>query len=369
MDGNDSEGDRMKLLFYISTIRSGGAARVMSNLANYMSTGGHEVMLVTNFSSETDYPLTAGVLYRQLEGGHESKSNFVIKNYHRIRALRRTVLDFEPDLVISFMHENDVRAFFAVKGCKTKLLLSVRNDPAELYGKKYLKKAIARYVYGRADGVVFQTKAAADFFTKKKGKGKVILNPVAKEFFQEKRNQDCVNDIITVGKFLPQKNHLMLIEAFAEISDKISDNLVIYGEGKLKEKYLERISELHLEGRVKLPGRTDRVAEVLGKAKLFVLSSDFEGMPNALMEAIAVGVPVLSTDCPCGGPQDLLESCKDVSLVQVGNREMMAKKMLRILTDESLQDFLNVNNQRIAARFFPETIYSEWKVFFEELIN
>ena len=357
----------MKLLFYISTIRGGGAARVLTNLANQFVKDENNVMLVTNFPSEHEYFLEERVVRVSLEK-EESKQNPLVKNWNRIFALRKVIKEYDPDLVVSFMHENDIRAFMATRGLGKKLLLSVRNDPKELYRSR-VKEIIARYVYGHADAVVFQTEDAKRWFKTLKGKSTIIYNQVAPEFYQAKRVRFGAKDIVTTGKFMPQKNHRMLMEAFAMIADEISDNLIIYGEGKLRGEYEAYIREHCLESRVFLPGNCSNVAATIAKSKIFVMSSDYEGMPNSLMEAMAVGLPCISTDCPCGGPKELSGDINSVELVPVGDTKELAKKMKHMLLQASYREEKACLAKKSAERFQPELIFAQWKAYILEIIG
>ena len=125
----------------------------------------------------------------------------------------------------------------------------------------------------------------------------------------------------------------------------------------------KQIADLQLTNRIFLPGSTSRVPEVLSEAKLFVLSSDFEGMPNALMEAMAVGVPVISTDCPCGGPNTLIENDKQGLLVTCGNTEMVAEKLKLVLNNPQLQREMSHAAKCRAEVFRPDRIYTLWEQY------
>jgi glycosyltransferase involved in cell wall biosynthesis len=131
------------------------------------------------------------------------------------------------------------------------------------------------------------------------------LNPVDEVFFKTKFD-GVRRNLVTTGRLAPQKNHKMLIKAFAKIADKINDDLYIYGEGELRAELEQLVLDLNMQNRIFLPGAVKNVADTIKSAKLFILSSDFEGLPNSLMEAMALGIPCISTDCPCGGPKMLL---------------------------------------------------------------
>lgn len=356
----------MKVLFYISTIRGGGAARVMTNLANRFVRDTAQVVFVTNFTDINEYRLSKSVKRFSIEDT-ESKRNVFIKNIKRICALRRLICNENPDIVVSFMHENDVRAYLATRWVKTKLLLSVRNDPKAVYKSK-MKGCLAKYIYRHCDGVVFQTEEAKDWFGRINGKSRIIMNQVAEEFYNTNTEEIVRKNIVTTGKFMEQKNHKLLIDAYKMIESETNEDLIIYGDGKLREQYQEYIKALGLEQRVLLPGNISNVAESIKDAKVFVMTSDYEGMPNSLMEAMALGLPCISTDCPCGGPRALIDHGKNGLLIQVGDTETLAQYIKELLKKSEWASQIGEEAQIKAKSFKPDMIYKQWKTFLEELV-
>lgn len=339
----------------------------MTNLANQFVKSENEVVFVTNFPSEHEYFLENDITRCSLEA-EESKENTIKKNWNRICGLRKKIKKYKPDIVISFMHENDVRAYLAVRGLKTKLMLSVRNDPKVLY-QSSMRARIAKYVYGHADAVVFQTEEAKRWFGDIKGKSAIIYNQVAPEFYETNRTVLESKNVVTTGKFMSQKNHKMLIEAFHMIADDIEDDLIIYGEGKLRDEYEAYIKVCQLEHRVFLPGNCTNVAETIAQSKLFVMSSDYEGMPNSLMEAMALGLPCISTNCPCGGPKELSGEWNAIELIEVGNTEELANKMKNMLMNVSYREEKARLAQNAAERFRPDLIYKQWETYILDVLR
>ena len=207
-----------------------------------------------------------------------------------------------------------------------------------------------KILYPLADGFVFQTKEAQEYFDKKIQKKSVIIpNPINEEFICEPYNGEREKKIVTVGRLEEQKNHKMLIKAFSKLPEGLSEyKLIIYGEGSLRPELEKQIKELNLLGRVFLPGQVDDVKNRIYKAGLFVLSSNYEGMPNALMEAMALGVPCASTDCPCGGPRFLIKNEYNGLLYNVNNELELKLAINKIIGDEELSKKISKN-----ARFEP----------------
>ena len=161
----------------------------------------------------------------------------------------------------------------------------------------------------------------------------------------------------------------MLIGAFAQIAKEFpNENLLIYGSGELKQNLQKLIENLNLQKRVFLMGTTDKVEEVLSKAKIFVLSSDYEGMPNALMEAMTVGLPCISTDCPCGGPKKLIKDKQNGLLVPCKNEGELALAMEKLLSSKNLAEEIGINARKTAQSFAHPIIFKQWKQYLDSII-
>lgn len=344
----------MKIVFYINSLRHGGAERVMCNLATQFSEHGDDCVFVTSFFAENEYALGSNVrrisLFAQKQAG-----GFLRRNYRLTAELRKVLKQEKPDVVISFMAEPNFRAIIASIGLKNKVCISVRNDPGKEY-RSLLTKFLAKTLFRHADGVVFQTPDAQKWFPKSiQKKSRVIYNQVDEVFYNTKFEGER-NNIVTTGRLVPQKNHKLLIRAFASIADRVADDLIIYGEGALRSELKALISELHMEKRIFLPGSIKDVAETIKSAKLFVLSSDYEGMPNSLMEAMALGIPCISTDCPCGGPRDLFGEYGEVRLVPCGDASALAETIYQKL--EHQED--GAIERTLAKKFTPDDVNRLW---------
>ena len=354
------------ILFYISTIREGGAARVMVNLANQFCKEEYKVIFVTNFPDKNEYVLNNKIERISLEE-KESAENILIKNFKRIKALRSLIKTSGVKYCVSFMQENNVRLILATLFTKAKGIISIRTDPK----KKYLGIKgflISKFLYRLADGIVFQTQEAQEFFPKTiQNKSTIIFNPVADNFYQTERDAEPKN-IVTCGRLNAVKRYDLLIKAFARIFNKYpQENLLIYGQGKMKKDLELLIAKLGLQNRVFLMGQSNDIANILSHAKIFVLSSDYEGMPNALMEALAVGVPSISTDCPCGGPRKLIKDGENGLLVPCNNEEMFALAMEKLLSHPNQAKQMSENARKQAQFYRSETITKQWENLIKEL--
>lgn len=351
----------MKVMFYINTIGFGGAERVLVNLANTFALDGAEVVLVTSFSLEQEYKYNNLVKRFSLEE-EDIEQSWVKKNIDRTRKLRKLCRTEKPDVLVSFMGEANFRAILACMGLKVKNLISVRNDPNREYGSTMFR-VLAKTLFRFADGTVFQTEDAKKWFPKAiQKRSRVIYNQVAECFYTEaftgKRQ-----GIVTTGRLVKQKNHRMLIEAFSIVANVVEDNLYIYGQGELGEELQKSIDSLGMTNRIFLMGTTSDVAKTIKSAKAFVLSSDYEGMPNSLMEALALGIPCISTDCPCGGPRMLIENEANGLLVPVGDIQNMSNAILSVLTDEVRAGRMGEQAMRRAEEYRAEKVFASWKEY------
>lgn len=350
----------LRILFYISTISSGGAARVMTNIANVLSARGYDCTLATTFKAEEEYVLDFKV--KRISFFNKKPSgNPLWNNYRIIKKLRELVVKDKPDLLVSFLAEPCFRAAIATIGTSTKTVISVRNDPNWEF-KGIIRKLLAKYLFRRVDGIVFQTQEAKEWFPKCiQDKGCIILNSVKNDFYEVQLPEKRMG-IVATGRLSKQKNHSLLIKAFAKIANQINDNLTIYGAGDTVQLQ-ELADSLGVGDRVFMPGQTSDVINSIKNARLYVMSSDFEGMPNALMEAMAMGLPCISTDCPCGGPRILFTKEMSHFMIPVGDDETLSKRMLELISDNTKLNMHGDRCKAAAKTFMPEVINKEWEDF------
>ena len=354
------------LMFYINTLHKGGAQRVMLQLAERFAADGWRSIPVTSFQEGNEYPLPAGVERISIEK-EQIKQGRIKSNLSRIAALRRLCREYKPEALIAFMAEPNFRAVLAGAGLPVKTIVSVRNSPDKEYAGK-LFRFVGQHILPMADGCVFQTEDARSWFPERlQRKSEIIMNQVSRSFFDEPA-ADEHKDIYAVGRLNPQKNFPMLIRAFAKLPDT-GDRLIIHGEGEKRPELEALVKELGLEGRVLLPGLSANVAQDIKGAKIFVLCSDYEGMPNALLEAMALGLCCISTDCPCGGPREIISDGVNGRLIGVGDEEALATALQELLTDDKKRLSMAEKAKESANKFSPDEIFGQWKDYVESVIS
>ena len=352
---------KIKIMFYINALLNGGAERVMCNLANQFSERGYRVVFVTSFSKDDAYVLNTTIKRCNLETKESTDSTFK-KNISRTKGLIKAIKAEKPNVIISFLPEPNFRTIIASNISHVPCIISVRSDPAREYKPKNYFWA-QKILYPLAGGIVFQTKDARQWFPKRiQQKSRIIMNQVDSKFF----NTDHISDAyyVAIGRLDESKNFSMLIKSFGEFSKVYPENkLLIYGKGQEETKLKNLIGELGLNEKVILMGQTDNVPKALSKAKVFILSSDYEGMPNALLEAMSVGVPVISTDCPCGGPKMIIQDNENGLLVPVNDEKAMTDAMLKIEGSDELREKFKLNSKKTAETFHPDVIFAQWEEY------
>lgn len=359
----------MKITLFIGSLHGGGAERVMCELASYLNTQNHSIELLTVSETTSHYFLDSGISVKTLSSLHRSRIK-LFRILKKMFNLYKYVKNTHTDVYVVFLPETIKALLFFRKIIRTPIIVSERCDPASYKSNvlSYLCKS-----YSLADGIVFQTKQAKQFISDlilQMPPTVVIpnaVNYVSDDSITIKRDK---NTIIGVGRFTNQKNFPLLIRAFSLVAKDYSEiKLKIYGEGDLRGDYEKLIQNLNLKERVLLPGFSDNIYSEMRQAGMFVLSSDYEGIPNALIEAMSVGLPCVSTDCSGGGARLLINDGENGLLVPTGDAEKMAEAIKKILDDTKLAKKISDNAMLINKRFSPDRIYGEWEEFICQTVN
>lgn len=356
---------RIHIAMLIGSLTKGGAERVMVNLADYFAEHGYTVTMVTQYQRENEYPFNTKVKRVISDISQEETTRSRIINFvRRFRKLRNIWKSEKPDVILSFIGKNNMMAILTSRFLKIPVAVSVRAEPTLEYYNPWMR-FMARHLFRRAEGVILQTRQCFDFFPRKvQDKAVILKNPVSPSFFRERYAGERDKTITAVGRVDENKNHEMLIKAFLGIAQEFEDyKLIIYGEGECRDKLIKMVEELGCSHRILLPGSIDHVAEAIYKTRVFVLSSNTEGVPNTLIEAMLMGLTVVSTDCPCGGPADLIEDGVNGILVPVGDVASMTEKLRYLIKNLQEADRLGIAARQTADIFEPGKVYGAWENF------
>jgi glycosyltransferase involved in cell wall biosynthesis len=304
-----------KYLFVTNSLSYGGAERVVSILASGMAEKGYEVHLILYERVKDEYPISDKVKLHQLPKRNDKNK---IKYYSRkFSIMRKMIYEISPDIIIPFLPDQVNHFFIASRFMKIPFIFTVRNNPI-LYPESKKMRLIGKMVALLSTGIFLQTEEQADFYPNfARKKIFVVPNPVSNDLIEcNYQKRESIKEIATFGRLSAQKNHRILIQAFAKVyKSNNSLRLSLYGAGEEENNLKDLVENLRIEDAVTFKGRVSNVADALMSTDLFVLSSNYEGMPNALMEAMAVGLPCISTNCPTG-PKDLIQNKENGILIK-----------------------------------------------------
>lgn len=361
-----------RVLCHINNLNRGGAERVMSVLIDSMVNDGIEVVLVTLDKGDDEYSIPNNVSRVELD--KDISNNRLLKAANRIIRLRKTIKENKPDIVLSFCSKENYRSSLALWGIKTPLVVSVRSNPAAHY-KRHSFMTI--YMGMKAKGCVFQSLMAKEYFAETlQKKSRIITNPIDKSYLNKTAKPagkcDGTYRIVTASRLAKEKNQGLLAEAFAKIAKKYPKaQLYFYGKDDCDgtSDIVKGIADRNgLNGRINIMGAYDKLVDELLLADVFVLPSNFEGMPNALIEAMSIGLPSIATDCPCGGPASLIENGKNGILVPVGDADAMAEAMDTLLNDDEMRINMGLEATKIREMVNTDFVYGQWKNYMETLM-
>ncbi len=343
----------MKICFITSNLTGGGAERVIANLSNKMVELGHEVTILLTASKEIEYEFDKRVRITQIG---ERTGHSIRGRVKRIKMLRNYYKQHKDTHFISMPTDTNLFAVLASIGLKVNLTVSERSNPNE-----YPHRKLRNFIYCFAKRFVLQTNDAKKCFSNRIQKlGCVIPNPVSGKY-PEPFVGDRKKRIVAVGRLNYAKNHKMLIEAFSCISKNYPDyELWIYGKGTLQEDLQKLCEEKEINNKVFFPGFSDRIKEEIYDASMYVLPSDFEGISNSLLEAMALGVPVISTDCPIGGSKMLIKSGVNGLLTPVGDTRAFANAMKQYLENPELANKMGREASKVKQDYQIDVIVEKW---------
>ncbi len=359
----------MKVIFVISAMNGGGAERVLATLANRYVRRGDQVTILMVAGDESAYPLDERVTILSI--GQPSHGNPLVQ-LKRLFAMRRYFKQHREWKIVSFGTEINLFTILAALGLKNRVIVSERNDP-----NRCGYPAIRNFVYSLCKGFVFQTEDARGCFSKKIQKNSVVIpNPICKELPEPMKGltKECGFErekrIAVVGRLENQKNHSLLLQAFAGFHKSFPEwELHIFGKGRLEQALRQEADELGVLKQVVFEGFRSDILETIRPYGMYVLSSDYEGISNSLMEAMAMGIPCVSTDCPIGGSALCIQNGENGLLVPVGDAGALQAAMERIAADEQLAERLGKNGVAVRDTFAEEVIADKWRKYIDGAVS
>lgn len=345
----------------------GGAERQITKLANSLAERSNEVHMIVLSRFVKYYFISPKVIVHDLTMWDKKFFSPIIGRYF---ALFKSYSSITPDIVIHYNFQSAYLTALIPRHFYKKSIYSERGDP---YDSEYsgLLGVVRNWAIKRIDGFVFQSEGARDFFNEKIRKRSIIIhNSVSIPLNKYPIPKNREKRIVSVGRIHPQKNHELLIKAFALVADKIPDFILeIYGDGdlSLKKKLEDLILSLGMENRIYLRHARSDIFDAIYKASLFVLSSDFEGMPNALLEAMALGLPCISTDCRPGGAKSLIINSVNGFIVPCGNTNLLSETILYVLKSNEVSVSISYEARKIAETHTDKYTFDRWNDFLKNI--
>lgn len=358
-----------KIVFYLGSLGRGGTERVVVNLAEYLIQEGYQVTIATKEKVQEEYPVPEGVtrILPDITGKEISRSRTV--NFcRRIKKLRNVWKQEEADLIVSFIRKNNYMAILSSMGMHTPVLVAVRSAAFREYPG--INKKIANLLFPFAEGIIVQTPDAREYFNDRVRKKTVILpNSLHPDFICPLYEGKRESIIVSVGRLDTNKNQQMLVRAFAQIAGKYPKvKVIFYGDGEERKNIEKLIIELGVQEQIILAGKQSDIRSEIQKAEIFVLTSRVEGIPNALLEAMSLGLVPICTDFGGGGAKTIIEDGVNGFVVSVDDVNELTNRMEQLLQDEQLEEALRRKAIEVQETLQPERVNRLWKEYFEQFL-
>ncbi|WP_066633810.1 glycosyltransferase [Desulfolucanica intricata] len=352
----------INILFIIHRLSYGGAEKILTFLANKLSIDGGFRVYIYTYEDTCKYHVLHDAV--SFIGENDVAKMRFIRRFKQVIQMKRVIKRVKPDIIISFLTMSNFLSVLAGKLTYTPVIISERGDP---YQYTSFWDKIFCFINSFADGAVFQTDAARKFYPRRlQKKSTVIANPVFIKDESVIANLDSpANEIAFVARFeIVQKRQDIMVQAFKIVNEKYPEMVLkFYGDGPDLDYVKNMVESMGLKDKVIFMGLSNNPTKDISNARVFVLSSDYEGIPNALIEAMAIGMPVVSTDCSPGGARLLIENEVNGLLVPAGDYLAIAQAIIRYIENPDFARQCGNAAKQIKTKYAPEKIINQWKEY------
>ncbi|WP_027799336.1 glycosyltransferase family 4 protein [Paraburkholderia dilworthii] len=363
----------MNIVLFISAMQDGGAESVAATLVNAWVERGDSVTLVATYSGRSvcNYPVSPSVNFVYLADLVTRRGRAPLAYIERMRALRALMRESKADVIVSFLTNVNVATILASRGLGIPVIVSEHTNPLA-DRRSLLWRLLCRFVYPKANLLTLLTDDVVAPFRRFVPGMKdiaVMPNPLPDGLFVQQRQEAATRKrVISLGRLNRTKQFDLLIRAFSLLADECPDwDLWIWGEGPERAALEAQVEQLHMKERIFLPGRTLSPWSELAKGHVFAMSSSHEGLPMALMESMAIGLPVVSFDCP-SGPRQLTRNGEDGLLIPPGDAKSMAAALRRLISDDLLRAELGRKAAiSVRQRYSLTAVLQIWDEMFERV--
>ena len=351
--------DHPKVLFLVHALGGGGAERVTVNLANYLASSGWSAYLLPLQTGGHSYPIDPQV---EVDEGAPQGGNRYVRGLRKLTYVGRAIRRFRPDVVVSlgagfgYLTSPTLRVPFH-------LVTQIATDPTYLMAQGLLTRVTYARAFARSDRIVFQTQGALDYYDEEvQRKGVIISNPLRDGLVHNPTPFETrEKEVVAFGRLIPQKRPDVLVDAFALFHEQNPEyRLALFGEGPLAGAVRTQIETLGLSDSVTLSPFRDDIHNRVRNAAMYILSSDVEGLPNSMLEAMTLGIPSVCTDCAPGGARETIEQFSSGVLVPAGDPAALADAMTQLAKNPERANALIAAGAPLGELLSGERIYKEW---------